>query len=1363
MKAITEFSFTNPSPFVWMLAIAAAAFLLLTVLTLRSRKPLRIPGLRAETGTGSSNRRSLLGWLRARVFGLASDIRILLSQNRDVYRIPWVLMIGDHHSGEPSLGASLVSSPRLKCLMRDPLHRPDLQGWWSFEQGMLVDVDSLVEQTSEREFVAKLMRARPERPLDAVLLCISAHDLIHASDRALLDEALVLHDQLSRFQQHFSFTFPVYVLVTKADEMPGFQEFCSTRTEDELRQMFGWSNPASLESGYDALWIADALEHLRRTLEDIQLAVTTDGGREVDGDVDAFYLFPRRLDSLAAPLTRVLTQIFTVNPYQANFFFRGIYLSGLAKRTVTAEESAAPSVAFLDQLFSEKIFSEHNLARPIRGSIWSRQEEVRRLQKLMLSVFILLLIGLTMSSVALRREVQEIEDILTVVNYESAGNTSANGCTNYNTIERFLVYVSSVDTGLTSLFIPLSWFDRSYQKSIAQLASESTFRDVVFKAFDCKLLKLESDLKSVEPPATDPSDIFRPSPEFLVFVENYLGEVIEFYQATRVWNNFATPGLGGAQRMRDLDTLLRTLYGPGLPRQVQREQDVVWTILDHSNIPRRVTDPATNRLVKARIGRMIEELDERMRQGLRLGRDLLPAMQTGTADVYDVRQFVAWIDWLDREWLFDPEDAQSLSACEKIPGRISDELSKFQKLETSGDWIKTIEARFEATACRNFAEAELATVHLEPLGNLLVTVRPPQTTGRRFAISENWKKERGYLDQLSRLNFMQLRPTRPFVCDPGASAWSIGALQEAGQYMQEFQSYLQSTSDELPAWVSNTADDLAGSSSSASAASQLSKTASTDGSDSTTAGKQANAGEQKPSVASVLEWPHSIVGRGNLGRVTDQILSSAQLDATGSASASSPSSTQVAVRQTSMAFAQANDSFAGLFGYYSDLRMQREGLPVVSCVQRFASRQLTAINALADASSLLEPTQSNSRQLSQGDPLFRFGNASTPDNWWTTEMSRAQTVLDYAKPYVSLLKSTDAEYAGLGQQTQLAQYWGNSIAELQNSVEFGRNDGQVASLKQAFDAVAGATESSCVAAVQALPEAPPGIDFFSARRQSVEKSSRQICGANIQATGSALATRLSREFGTIQGRFPFSAEGVSSEAELVNTRAFFIDYGNNAQAVSRYLLSGTGARSGKTGQQLNLLNGASLFFNSHLAVAGPPARLSVNAVFRSQDSAGSENVVLWKMGSEVESLYRPMRPSDSLSWYYGEPLQVVFRWPAALRPVADPQQSHLRINSTQNEARFTFSGNYALQRLIARHLYQGPVVGSTTPEPIVLRFVVPVMVSNSSGKSRPPGGGADTSQVELFMEISLSTTDSNGRPVPVFVPSILPQVFPDRG
>lgn len=362
------------------------------------------------------------------------------------YRVPWFLITGESDSGKTTILDG--NGVNLSANGSGPSDHP--VNWYFFNEGVVIDVagdfvlreDLTANHRGWNTISRLLQRHRPRRPLDGVVLTIPCTDLVGSSDLTnerrfgLEQKAICLYKKLWQSQRILGMRLPVYVLITKCDEVTGFTSFCNQLPDRLQSQMFGWSNPSTLETAYNPELVPEAFESFHKYLSHLQFEIYAE--RDDIQNADDLFLFPAAIQSMRAPLQVYLDGLFKQSAYHESFFFRGLYFCGeiseelatppaglrrlddkcfatfdpFEPATVGKIESSDRKSIFISDLFKEKIFAEDFLAQPIKRVALSRNRTVLAAQILSLLIILVGGIGLAASYRRLSRERDDLKQFL---------------------------------------------------------------------------------------------------------------------------------------------------------------------------------------------------------------------------------------------------------------------------------------------------------------------------------------------------------------------------------------------------------------------------------------------------------------------------------------------------------------------------------------------------------------------------------------------------------------------------------------------------------------------------------------------------------------------------------------------------------------------------------------------------------------------------------------------------------------------------------------------------------------------------------------------------------------------------------------
>lgn len=344
---------------------------------LEAAPPLKTPELTPEEQKRLALRRHKLKTL----FGTElRRLRAHTSGRDHRYKVPWCMVLGSSGAGQTTILASTgLHSPFSS--EDDETAREAGCKWWFFDKGIALDIDGITTADEEtfQTLLGLLRKDRPKKPLDSVVLVLSAAELYgehKLSEEEARRRAELFSYRLQQLQRDLRIRVPVYMLVSKCDTLPGFVAYCGALAPAHRDQIFGWSSPHEPETPYASEWIDDAFDSVYRTQVLTQIEYLAEGRSSVH-ERDAAFLFPRHLHELKEPVRLFLDQIFKASVYSEPTLFRGLYFAGDASLEGMSRQAAADGAAagvprhpsFLNHLFAKKIFPEYGLARPLSRSL----------------------------------------------------------------------------------------------------------------------------------------------------------------------------------------------------------------------------------------------------------------------------------------------------------------------------------------------------------------------------------------------------------------------------------------------------------------------------------------------------------------------------------------------------------------------------------------------------------------------------------------------------------------------------------------------------------------------------------------------------------------------------------------------------------------------------------------------------------------------------------------------------------------------------------------------------------------------------------------------------------------------------------
>jgi hypothetical protein len=303
-------------------------------------KDLLADGEEVPKGLSREEHRARLGEIREK---FKEGLQRFKESGKDLYTLPWYLVLG-----EP--GAGKTEAIRHSGITFPPGLHDELMGaggtlnmnWWFSSEAVLLDLagrlvfDELEPGNSLQweEFLKLLLTSRPDCPVNGLLLVIPADSLLQDDEETIKRKAGLLAHQLEFVQRSLDIRFPAHIMVTKCDLIPGFKESFEHLSAEEQQQIFGWSNPSSIDDAFDPETSEDVLTSIQtrlRSLRTDRLAVMgplQDFSSSRLDETDALYDLPANFGLVCDSLKPYLSVIFTANEWMLKpLFLRGVFFS----------------------------------------------------------------------------------------------------------------------------------------------------------------------------------------------------------------------------------------------------------------------------------------------------------------------------------------------------------------------------------------------------------------------------------------------------------------------------------------------------------------------------------------------------------------------------------------------------------------------------------------------------------------------------------------------------------------------------------------------------------------------------------------------------------------------------------------------------------------------------------------------------------------------------------------------------------------------------------------------------------------------------------------------------------------------------
>lgn len=403
------------------------------------------------------------------------------------YKLPCLMMVGPENSGK----STILNSLKFEHLTSEE----STPMWKLFKKGAIFEMprpDVAEKESTFWSFLSELfVFIRPRRPLDGIIITVPA-DMLFSKSVDIESYAKDLFAKVFAFQHDINFRLPIYVIVTKSDLIPGFSNFAHLLDHHSKQQIFGWSNPNAISTAFSAACIHDLFETLNSGIRKALLVFAKK--KDVTEDLKNSTLFANYINQLKGPLSVYLNTIFQAQNPSDGLLLRGVYFIGRPKEVEASEAVLEPlaltpktyshislksestyndELYFLQDLFSEKIFKEHNIAYPIRNDAIDMTKTIFRNKLIFAGTSLVISIGWFYANFRVKEKINNyfrtfssIKNMMVKLQHMETHLSNAEDQTLLNKQAKALLQnmpiISRFD--FVSLFVPQTWFSQLYKE-----------------------------------------------------------------------------------------------------------------------------------------------------------------------------------------------------------------------------------------------------------------------------------------------------------------------------------------------------------------------------------------------------------------------------------------------------------------------------------------------------------------------------------------------------------------------------------------------------------------------------------------------------------------------------------------------------------------------------------------------------------------------------------------------------------------------------------------------------------------------------------------------------------------------------------
>ncbi len=302
-----------------------------------------------------------------------------------IYGLPWYVIAGPPGSGKTSLalsaGLSFNALPSQRRADQNLVRATRDCDWRITDNGVLLDTAGryLTEGQDRDEWLGvldTLKKYRKNRALDGFVLTVNATNILQANEAEIEQQAQVLRARLDEAMKSTGVRFPVYLVFSHADALPGFNEYFASLPQNERSQVWGATIPLAQSSTAHALFDVE-FDYLQDSLMKRRLIQLSNAG--TPAAQHGVFNFPLRFAETRRKLGLFTLALFRPNPFSELPLLRGFYFTSNA---IGGDGRVNGTGIFTEDLFKQVIFRDKDIA----ASFQSQKAAPNKLAKVKLGV-----------------------------------------------------------------------------------------------------------------------------------------------------------------------------------------------------------------------------------------------------------------------------------------------------------------------------------------------------------------------------------------------------------------------------------------------------------------------------------------------------------------------------------------------------------------------------------------------------------------------------------------------------------------------------------------------------------------------------------------------------------------------------------------------------------------------------------------------------------------------------------------------------------------------------------------------------------------------------------------------------------------
>ncbi|MFW6221630.1 MAG: type VI secretion system membrane subunit TssM, partial [Fibrobacterota bacterium] len=316
---------------------------------------------------------------------LSSVKRKGVLQRSALYERPWFLLAGPSQAGK----STLLRGSNLHFPVKYPSERDGMivEGsnriMWNFgNDGVWIDTHGMLMEENEKDewqaTIAALAKARRQRPVDGMTIVISAPEILNADPAGINEKAKQLRNRIDELIASWGIEFPVYLVFSRMDEVPGFLDYFSNKMGKWHEQVLGSTLADTQSHMLPRQAFTQEFQLLCLSLSDYRLGILS--MEKNTGRRRMVCRFVIHFEGMQEKLADFVAELFKPSNYEGKPIFRGFYFTSCQEIELDdgqGQSQQQPKYEIGDTIANHPLNPNRKNAHHNAGSTFGKSKKMR--------------------------------------------------------------------------------------------------------------------------------------------------------------------------------------------------------------------------------------------------------------------------------------------------------------------------------------------------------------------------------------------------------------------------------------------------------------------------------------------------------------------------------------------------------------------------------------------------------------------------------------------------------------------------------------------------------------------------------------------------------------------------------------------------------------------------------------------------------------------------------------------------------------------------------------------------------------------------------------------------------------------------